>query len=320
MRLYRRGDEGEPVRDIQGRLKALSFDSGGDAIGTYGPGTELAVRKFQESRGLPADGIVGPDTWRSLVAAGYSLGDRLLYHRVPMMRGDDVAELQRRLNSLGFDSGKVDGIFGPDTLNALLDFQANRRMPEDGMAGRAAADELNLMARATQKPGRDSVREHQWIKALPHYVAGQRVYVDAFCRDMAERDAAWEAALTFGSIVQDLGAHVRMSRSADTEPTERVRALRANRFGADLVVSFALPYDGEAAVFYFASAHSSSHAGQIVAKAVAEELHLSTAGRAIPMLKNTRSPAIVIATAPLGARVGGSAAQGIINLFADPGE
>ena len=56
-----------------------------------------------------------------------------------------------------------------------------------------------------------------------------------------------------------------------------------------------------------------------MAKAVAEELHLSTAGRAIPMLKNTRSPAIVIAAEPLGARIGGQAAQGIINLFADPG-
>lgn len=320
MRLYRRGDEGEPVRDIQSRLAALSFDSGDDESGTFGEATQLAVRRFQESRGLPADGIVGPDTWRSLVAAGYTLGDRLLYHRVPMMRGDDVAELQQRLNSLGFDSGKVDGIFGPDTLNALLDFQANRRMPEDGMAGRAAAEELNLMVRATRKYGRDSVREHQWIRELPSYVAGQRVYVDAFCRHPDERDAAWEAALTFGSIIQDLGAHVGMSRSADTEPPERVRALRANRFGADLVVSFALPYDGETAVFYFASVHSISHAGQVMAKAVAEELHLSTAGRSIPMLKNTRSPAIVVAVAPLGARVGGHAAQGIINLFADPAD
>ena len=192
MRLYLRGDEGEPVRDIQGRLRVLSFDSAADETGTFGEATELAVRRFQESRGLPADGIVGPDTWRSLVAAGYTLGDRLLYHRVPMMRGDDVADLQQRLNSLGFDSGKVDGIFGPDTLNALLDFQANRRMPEDGMAGRAAVDELNLIVRATQKHGRDSVREHEWIKALPHYVAGQRVYVDSFCRRPEERDASWK--------------------------------------------------------------------------------------------------------------------------------
>jgi N-acetylmuramoyl-L-alanine amidase len=125
----------------------------------------------------------------------------------------------------------------------------------------------------------------------------------------------------FGKIIQDLGANVGLSRSADTEPPERVRALRANRFGADLVVSFAMPKDGdEPAVYYFESKHSRSHAGQLMAKAVAEELHISSSGRATPMLKNTRSPAIVIAAEDLGERVGGKAAQGIINLFADPGE
>ena len=321
MRLYRIGDEGEPVRDIQDRLAALGFGSNRDASGTFGPGTESAVRTFQAARGLGVDGIVGPDTWRTMVAAGYRLGDRLLYHRVPMMRGDDVAELQQRLNSLGFDSGKVDGIFGPDTLRALLDFQSNRRMPEDGMAGREVAEELELISRATQKHGREVVRERQWIKELPHYVAGQRFYVDAFCRNEAESAAAWTAALVFGRIIQDLGGHVGMSRSADTAPSERVRALRANRFGADLVVSFAHPEQHgthESAVYYFASSHSSSHAGELLAKAVGAELDLVPRGRATPMLKNTRSPAVVIATSDLGAKVGGQAAQGVINLFADP--
>ena len=54
----------------------------------------------------------------------------MLYHRIPMMRGDDVAELQARLNSLGFDTGKVDGIFGPDTLAGLLDSLGEIPPPE----------------------------------------------------------------------------------------------------------------------------------------------------------------------------------------------
>ena len=320
MRLYRLGDQGEPVRDIQDRLAALGYGRNRDEAGTFGPGTEAAVRTFQSARGLGVDGIVGPDTWRAMVAAGYGLGDRLLYHRIPMMRGDDVADLQRRLNSLGFDSGKVDGIFGPDTLNALLDFQSNRRMPEDGIAGREVADELSLMARATQKHGRDLVREREWIKELPHHVAGQRIYVDAFCRTDVESATAWEAAVTFGNIIQDLGAHVGMSRSVDTTPPERVRALRANRFGADIVVAFAMPDESGAAdpaVYFFASSHSTSHAGELLAKAVGEELQLPHRGRATPMLKNTRSPAIVVAAEKLNAQVGGQAAQGLINLFAD---
>ncbi len=318
MRLYRRGDEGEPVRDIQTRLAALGFSTAPDSPGTFGEATKLAVQGFQHTRGLPADGIVGPDTWRNLVAAGYKLGDRLVYHRIPMMRGDDVAELQRSLNALGFDAGKVDGIFGPDTLTALLDFQSNRGIAEDGIAGREVAAELHLMTRATAKPGRDLVRDHEWLSSLPPHIAGQRVYVDAFCRDPEERETAWDAAIVFSRIIQDLGSAPVLSRSIDTEPTERVRAVRANRLGVDFIVSFALPRDGEAAVFHFASAHSVSAAGASIAGEVASCLGIDVGGRSIPILKNTRSPAILVAVEPMDGRIGGKTAQGILNLFARP--
>jgi N-acetylmuramoyl-L-alanine amidase len=317
MRLYRRGDEGAAVRDIQDRLMALGFVCGGDPLGVFGAGTGEAVSTFQRKRGLAVDGIVGPDTWRGLVAAGYRLGDRMLYRRVPMMRGDDVAELQRRLNSLGFDAGKVDGIFGADTLAALLDFQSNRGMPEDGIAGPEVAAELDLMTRATAKPGRELVRERQWLRSLPGYIAGQRIFVDSFCRGDDERAATWSAAVTFSRIIQDLGAQPLLSRSIDSSPTERVRAFRANRIGADFVVAFALPRDGDPAVFYFASQHSSSAAGASLAEAVAGCLGLAPKGRSIPILKNTRSPAILVAVEPMDERVGGRVAQGIINLFAE---
>ena len=244
------------------------------------------------------------------------LGDRLLYHRVPMMRGDDVAELQRRLNSLGFDTGKVDGIFGPDTLEGLLDFQGNRQMAEDGIAGEKVAFELDLISKATAKHGREVVRERQWLRALPHHLAGQRVYVDAFCRNDDESDASWRAATTFSKIIQDLGATPVLSRAVDTHPPERVRALRANRLGVDFVVAFAHPRDGQEGVLFFASPHSRSSAGQALARSIAATVGMEPLGRAIPMLKNTRSPAVVIATGGLDEKTGGSAAQGVINLFA----
>lgn len=166
MRLYRQGDEGEAVRDIQDRLGALGFDTEDDPTGSFGESTYRAVSAFQAKRGLWADGIVGPDTWRALVSAGYTLGSRILYHRVPMMAGDDVADLQRQLNSLGFDSGNVDGIFGPDTLRGLLAFQSNRGLAEDGLAGTEVIAELALMSRATAKHGREAVRGRQWLENI----------------------------------------------------------------------------------------------------------------------------------------------------------
>ena len=55
-----------------------------------------------------------------------------------MLRGDDVSELQRRLNALGFDAGREDGIFGPDTETALRRFQRERGLEQpDGVCGPA---------------------------------------------------------------------------------------------------------------------------------------------------------------------------------------
>lgn len=61
----RRGDEGPEVEKLQERLRELGFD----AAGRFGPVTELAVRRFQESRGLLPDGIVGPITRGALADA-----------------------------------------------------------------------------------------------------------------------------------------------------------------------------------------------------------------------------------------------------------
>ncbi len=317
MRLYHKGDRGEPVRDIQDRLVALGFDIEDDPSSIFGEGTYRAVAGFQADRGLPIDGIVGPDTWRSLVDAGYRLGDRMLYHRVPMMRGDDVAELQARLNSLGFDTGKVDGIFGPATLRGLLDFQHNRGLAEDGIAGDLVAGELRLVERATQKPGREAVRERQWLQSLPDSVAGQRIYIDAECRSEDEATATWAAATEAAASLQLLGGHPILSRSIDTNPAPSIRAQRANQLDVDVVIGFFVPLDGEEAVFYFSSEHSRSEAGMAVAGAVATRLGVATAGKTMPILKNTRAPAIVVAVRAMNRRVGRVVANVVASLYED---
>ncbi len=316
MRLYRIGDDGEAVRDIQDRLAALGFATMGDPVANFGDATQDAVSGFQSKRGLWVDGIVGPDTWRALVSAGYKLGSRILYHRVPMMRGDDIAELQRRLNSLGFDSGNVDGIFGPDTLQGLLDFQANRRLAEDGLAGAEVVDELALMSRATKKHGREVVRDHEWLSNLPKTIAGQRIYIDPFCRDDLETSSTWSPAVLLSTIIQAHGAVAYLSRSIDTAPTERVRALRANRLGVDIVVSICLPRGDDSGVYSFASEHSSSSAGRALATTIAGLLGVGHRGRAIPILKNTRAPAVVVALSDHNEATTGAIAQGLVDLFA----
>jgi hypothetical protein len=59
------GSSGPDVLTLQSTLKQLGFDPNG-VDGTFGPGTEAAVIAFQTSKGLTADGMVGPNTMAAL--------------------------------------------------------------------------------------------------------------------------------------------------------------------------------------------------------------------------------------------------------------
>lgn len=317
MRLYKSGDEGSPVRDIQDRLTALGHKCEPDDRGTFDIGTREAVVQFQKDKGLDADGVVGPDTWRSLYEAGYRFGDRLLFLRRPMIRGEDVSELQSRISSLGFDPGKIDGIFGPATEKAILEFQHNRALAEDGKVGPAVVTEINLVTRGEMKRGREAIREREWLRRLPPSVAGARIYLDAGCRNDEESIAAWQAASGTAIQLQERGALPVMSRSHDARLPERVRAGRANRLGADLIIAFQIEGQGENGVFYFASEHSRSEVGANLARSIASQTGGTVEGRASALLKETRAPAVIISHNPLGAQLGIEVAAGLDSFFAE---
>lgn len=62
-----RGDTGQQVTAVQQRLDGYGYAIAVD--GWYGPQTEAVVTSWQRSNGLLIDGIVGPETWRSLSPA-----------------------------------------------------------------------------------------------------------------------------------------------------------------------------------------------------------------------------------------------------------
>ena len=71
-------------RSVQARLRELGFDPG-PVDGIRGRRTIGAVRRFQESRGLAGDGIVGPDTVRALFGPD-RVGDSPALDRMPWYR------------------------------------------------------------------------------------------------------------------------------------------------------------------------------------------------------------------------------------------
>ncbi len=96
---------GADVCVAQGALNALGF-AAGDPDGVFGAFSERAVRDFQSNTGLPADGIVGPDTVRALDNLRHVWGDKapdapVALRRAPARSADILAS--RRVDVVALD-------------------------------------------------------------------------------------------------------------------------------------------------------------------------------------------------------------------------
>ena len=317
MEAIRPGDRGDRTRDLQSRLLALGFHVDQVEVDghRFGLATEAAVRNFQQERGLLVDGTVGPQTWQELVEAGYALGDRVLYLRNPLFRGDDVRALQRRLNLLGFDPGRQDGIFGEQTGRAVLEFQTNVGLRADGIVGSTTRRALDRLLRAPGKgPGRIAIRETETLRSPPGSLQGRRVAIDPGHGpdDPGERgpDGTTEDQLAFAlgeRVAEELragGADPVILRTATETPDPSERAARANESGSEVMVSIHLnahvdPAAEGASAYYFGLLDSHSVAGQALAELIQDELVAATGlrdGRAHPKafatLRETAMPAV----------------------------
>jgi peptidoglycan hydrolase-like protein with peptidoglycan-binding domain len=122
--LEQEGSKGEDVRTVQYLVTAQGHSTGVD--GVFGPLTKSAVEAFQSSRGLGADGVVGPQTWSQLIIQVQQGSN-----------GDAVRAVQSQIHSRGDGANQVavDGIFGSVTNDAVRAFQTLLGLPVDGIVG-----------------------------------------------------------------------------------------------------------------------------------------------------------------------------------------
>jgi len=341
VRIYRLGDEGREVGDIQERLTRLGQAIEPGELGArFGPSTDVAVREFQARRSLRVDGLVGPDTWGQLVEAGYRLGDRTLYLHSPHFRGDDVRALQRKLNALGFDAGREDGMYGVNTDRAMREFQRNVGEEPDGIAGLHAIAVLERMRPLESGPSRALVREAEEMRHSRTSIDGRALAIDPGDPGEPGGTCTYAVSRTLHDELAAMGAAPVLLRAPD-EPlgaTERARV--ANEMGAAMCVSIelasGLPEASGPTVSYFGSDQTHSPAGMLAAQLILEEVEaaLATRGRlqrlSVSMLRETRMPAVLvepafvtnereaalIADPAFAERVGRAVAAGIRRYFA----
>ena len=128
------GSTGSEVMLLQFLLDGYGYPLAVD--GQFGTNTRSAVLAFQRDNGLAPDGIVGPNTWRTLL---------VLPPRPTLRQGDSgayVRYLQRKLESYLVPTGPIDGDFGPKTQAAVRQFQADNGLVVDGIVGPRTWTEL----------------------------------------------------------------------------------------------------------------------------------------------------------------------------------
>jgi N-acetylmuramoyl-L-alanine amidase len=325
------GSRGEDVRDVQQRLIVLGHKIEPDEReGLYGASTVAAVDTFQRDRGLPADGIVGPETWGELVEAGYLFGDRTLYLRYPFFRGDDVRALQRRLNSLGFDAWREDGIFGDHVDRAVREFQRNVGRAPDGIVGPETYEALARLRPDTDAPSRALVREAEEIRAGTP-MQGAVIAIDPG-HGPAETDFAGEAAETFrlaGELAAELerrGGKAAILRAQTETPTGSERARKANELGAAACIAIHVhPREtGDAPTcIFFGTEATRSPAGQRLAELMGDVVPGGTGMLTVAILRETRMPAVQVQISPEAASNQADLASGLadaIEAFLGPQE
>ena len=303
MRIYRLGDEGPEIHDIQRRLRELSLPVGDiEPDGSFGISTQAAVQAFQADRSLRVDGLVGADTWGQLVEAGYRLGDRTLYLHSPFFRGDDVRALQHKLNALGFDAGREDGMYGPNSDQAFREFQRNVGEESDGIVGLHAIATLDRMRPQEDGLGRALVREQEELRQRQPSIEGAVIAIDP--TGGAEATVAYAVAEAVCDQLAAAGGDPRIVRASGEDPTPSDRARTANTASASACVSIHL--DGGSrdpngpTCSYFGSVATHSPAGMLLARSILDELaaEFGRPGRlqrlTIAMLRETRMPAVQV--------------------------
>ena len=314
--LIRPGQRSSAVRDVQRRLIALDYQIDTSELdGRFGDSTLSALRAFQERRGLVVDGLVGDETWRELVEASWDLGDRTLYLRAPPLRGDDVRTLQERLGALGFDVGRVDGIFGPRTARALREFQANYGIPADAIVGRSTLRALAGLPALGGATSAAAVREREELRRFGPTIAGLHVVLDpghggdddgfAGAGGAREQDLNMAIARRLEAVLTASGVVVYLTHEPDASPTDSQRVALANALGADLYLAIHAAGSDDrgrrgAATYFFGHDRFRSEAGARLADCIHTELLTVGAADAgvhakqYAILRETRMPAVQI--------------------------
>jgi N-acetylmuramoyl-L-alanine amidase len=314
----REGAHGDLPTHVINILNRLGLLTGSALPTTLNSEVVLAVRDFQQSRGLTVNGVVNSMTLRGLEEARWKLGDRsLALQSPPLMRGDDVASLQGRITEMGFDCGRVDGVYGVRTETAVKEFQKSVGVAVDGKCGAATITALMRLTRTVSGGTPSILRESAVQKNRGPSLANKVIVIDPSCggsnsgvcsHNCRESEIVYDIAQRLEGRLLALGVSVFLTRGLVNSPSEAERIAFANETKADLIISLHVDeYPNEkahgVATYYYGSATHGIHSvvGERFASLVQREicartdlLNCRTQAKTWDLLRLTKAPAVRI--------------------------
>jgi N-acetylmuramoyl-L-alanine amidase len=239
------GDRSTAIELISNTLLRLGFIATPSDI--FDENLTQGIKAFQQERGLTATGVINEITARSLEEARFKLGDRILvFNSAALMRGDDVSNLQDRLIQMGFNCGKVDGIYGAGTESAVKEFQKSVGILPDGRCGPATLIALMRLVKTVSGGAPAALRESVKHSVRSPALANKVIVIDPswggeFTGESAngviESEVVFDLAQRLEGRLIALGVNVVLTRSANNSPLEKDRIKVANTVNADLVIA-----------------------------------------------------------------------------------
>lgn len=195
------GDTGRAVATVQRHLRSAGYDPKSTA-GTFDARTEGMVREFQRKSGLRDTGVVDTRTWSKLQQAQTESTSATSPSQRRGERSDAVKRTEQMLKKLGFNPGRVDGLYDTKTQKALDAFRRSYRLSGRGQGvGPTTLQKLRAATKA-------AVTSSQLVRIMPGLEASRaRELLPHLNRAMAEfgitttaRKAAFLAQLGHESV------------------------------------------------------------------------------------------------------------------------
>jgi len=295
------GGSGDLVLQVTNYLTRLNLLSQESTL--FDSHVEAAIKEFQQSRGLTVTGVVDAVTLRALDEARWKLGDRVLSLTTPAMRGDDIASLQSQLSEMGFNCGRVDGIYGSGTERAVMEFQKSVGAKVDGTCGPATIMSMLRLKKIVSGGAPLQLRD-----AIVRAEKGPALSGKVIVIDPSDAPEIFDLAGRLEGRLIALGVNVFLTRTLASNPTDIERVEIANAASADLVISLhqdSYPNEkahGIATYYYGSDSHGiHSIVGERFANLVQREicartdlLNCRTHAKTWDLLRLTKSPAVRI--------------------------